>query len=129
MSDIEFDNIKWNSLTKQMRAYNSKHKTKFNLKQFSKHIIDNPKNFHKKTRQRANFYKHVINPDVGSTTGGMRRREDKPGKGAINYLGCSKELSSSTSRVVFFGDRNVDKQFALSCGFEFIQVKEMVPVG
>ena len=60
--DIEFEDMNWGSLTKQLKAFNSKNKKKFNLKQFSNFILNNPSKFQKKTQQRANFYLNVILP-------------------------------------------------------------------
>mgnify|MGYP000666159506 CR=1 FL=1 len=67
--DIEFEDINWGSLTKQLKAFNSKNKKKFNLKQFSNFILNNPSKFQKKTQQRANFYLNVILPKKGGGTG------------------------------------------------------------
>lgn len=67
--DIEFEDINWGSLTKQLKAFNSKNKKKFNLKQFSNFILKNPSKFQKKTQQRANFYLNVILPKKGGGTG------------------------------------------------------------
>lgn len=60
MSDeIDYDKLKWGSFTKQFNAQKKKLGVK-NLEQFANHIISNPKDFAKKTLQRANFYKNVI---------------------------------------------------------------------
>ena len=53
---IDFDKIKWGSLTEQMKH----HPEMKSLEQFSNHILANPKDFQKRTIKRANFYKNVI---------------------------------------------------------------------
>lgn len=59
---IDFDDIKWGSLTKQLKAFNRKNKTKMDLESFSKHILDNPKKFIERSKDRARFYLNVIKP-------------------------------------------------------------------
>ena len=53
---IDFDKIKWGSLTEQMKH----HPEMKSLEQFSNHILANPQEFQKRTIKRANFYKNVI---------------------------------------------------------------------
>ena len=59
---IDFESVKWGSLTKQLQAFNRKNKTKMDLESFSKHILDNPKKFIERTKDRARFYINVIKP-------------------------------------------------------------------
>ena len=59
---IDFDDIKWGSLTKQLQAFNRKNRTKMDLESFSKHILANPKNFIERSKDRARFYLNVIKP-------------------------------------------------------------------
>jgi hypothetical protein len=59
---IDFDDLKWGSLTKQLQAFNRKNKTKMDLESFSKHILDNPKKFIERSKDRARFYLNVIKP-------------------------------------------------------------------
>lgn len=71
MSDeIDYDKMKWGSFTKQFNASKKKLGVK-NLGEFADHIISNPKKFAKKTLQRANFYKNVLEKG-----GAKRKRED-----------------------------------------------------
>ena len=76
--DIEFEDINWGSLTKQLKAFNSKNDKKFNLKQFSNFILNNPSKFQKKTQQRANFYLNVILPKKGGGTGSSKVQPENP---------------------------------------------------
>jgi hypothetical protein len=59
---IDFDDIKWGSLTKQLQAFNRKNKTKMDLESFSKHILANPTKFIERSKDRARFYLNVIKP-------------------------------------------------------------------
>ena len=59
---IDFDEIKWGSLTKQLQAFNRKNRTKMDLESFSKHILDNPTKFIERSKDRARFYLNVIKP-------------------------------------------------------------------
>ena len=59
---IDFDEIKWGSLTKQLQAFNRKNRTKMDLESFSKHILANPENFIERSKDRARFYLNVIKP-------------------------------------------------------------------
>ena len=76
--DIEFEDMNWGSLTKQLKAFNSKNDKKFNLKQFSNFILNNPSKFQKKTQQRANFYLNVILPKKGGGTGSSKVQPENP---------------------------------------------------
>ena len=63
MSDeIDFDDIKWGSFTKQFEAYNRTAKNKMkDLSAFARMILDAPKDkFSDTTRKRANFYLNVL---------------------------------------------------------------------
>lgn len=59
---IDFDDIKWGSLTKQLQAFNRKNRTKMDLESFSKHILANPTKFIERSKDRARFYLNVIKP-------------------------------------------------------------------
>jgi hypothetical protein len=59
---IDFDDIKWGSLTKQLQEFNRKNRSKMDLESFSKHILDNPNNFIERSKDRARFYLNVIKP-------------------------------------------------------------------
>ena len=59
---IDFDEIKWGSLTKQLQAFNRKNRTKMDLESFSKHILANPTKFIERSKDRARFYLNVIKP-------------------------------------------------------------------
>jgi len=59
---IDYDDIKWGSLTKQLQAFNRKNRTNMDLESFSKHILANPKKFIERSKDRARFYLNVIKP-------------------------------------------------------------------
>ena len=84
--DIEFEDMNWGSLTKQLKAFNSKNKKKFNLKQFSNFILNNPSKFQKKTQQRANFYLNVILPKKGGGTGASVVQPENPDYNLKNMI-------------------------------------------
>jgi len=75
MSDdeIDFDDIKWGSFTKQFEAYNRTAKKKMkDLSAFARMILDAPKDkFSDTTRKRANFYLNVL-AKKGKNKGGAR---------------------------------------------------------
>jgi len=58
--NIDFENMKWGSFTKQFKNYNRQGGNAKNLRDFS-HIVLNPKNnFTEKTKDRARFYLNVL---------------------------------------------------------------------
>jgi hypothetical protein len=57
---IDFSKLKWGSLTRQMKDYNTKNNTNFDLDKFSKYIVSHPDEFKKTTEKRANFYLNVL---------------------------------------------------------------------
>lgn len=58
-----------------------------------------------------------------AVSGDYGRKYQKPSP----YMASRIEaLMSSSSEVVYVGDREVDRSFAHSCGFEFIQVSNMI---
>ncbi len=59
---IDFEDIKWGSLTKQLQAFNRKNRTNMDLESFSKHILANPTKFIERSKDRARFYLNVIKP-------------------------------------------------------------------
>ena len=58
---IDFEDMKWGSLTKQVEVYNQQHKTKLDLHSFSMMVLANPDKFKERTKKRARFYINVIN--------------------------------------------------------------------
>ena len=71
--DIDFEDIKWGSFTKQFNAYNKKTKDKLpDLNAFAHHVLDAPKGkkFSATTKKRANFYLNVLDKKGGSLEGG-----------------------------------------------------------
>ena len=76
MSDeIDYDKMKWGSFTKQFNASKKKLGVK-DLGEFADHIISNPAKFAKKTLQRANFYKNVLEKGGAVETRGMKKRRE-----------------------------------------------------
>lgn len=71
--DIDFDDIKWGSFTKQFEAYNRTAKKKMkDLSAFARMILDAPKDkFSDTTKKRANFYLNVL-AKKGKSKGGAR---------------------------------------------------------
>ena len=57
---INFQDIKWGSLTEQFNNYKKHHKGIKSLDEFADHILSNPNDFNSRTRKRANFYEKVI---------------------------------------------------------------------
>ena len=74
--DIDYDKLKWGSFTKQFNAQKKKLGVK-DLGEFADHIISNPSGFAKKTLQRANFYKNVLEKGGAVETRGMKRRRQQ----------------------------------------------------
>ena len=62
--NIDFDDIKWGTFTKQFKAYNSKAKDKLkDLNAFAHHVLDAPEGkFNATTKKRANCYLNVLDP-------------------------------------------------------------------
>jgi hypothetical protein len=58
---IDFEDMKWGSLTKQVEAYNKQHNTKLDLHSFSMMVLANPDKYIERTKKRARFYINVIN--------------------------------------------------------------------
>ena len=58
---IDFEDIKWGSLTKQVEAYNKQHNSNLDLHSFSMMVLANPDKFKERTKKRARFYINVIN--------------------------------------------------------------------
>jgi hypothetical protein len=75
--NIDFDKVKWGSLTRQFKAYKAKHPEIKTLEDFAKYVKMNQKSFHKTTQQRANFYLNFIERPSYQRTGG---RAIKPSK-------------------------------------------------
>jgi len=62
---INYDKMNWGSLTRQFNHYRRKHPNIKSLEEYSKYILDHPKEFHKKTHHRASFYIDVIKKKKG----------------------------------------------------------------
>ena len=84
--NIDFENIKWGSFTKQFQAYKKqfpKSRVK-DLDAFAKMILRNPKKFQPKTQKRASFYLNVILPPQSARGGGtgasVLKKEEKEEK-------------------------------------------------
>ena len=58
---IDFEDMKWGSLTKQVEVYNKQHKSNLDLHSFSMMVLANPDKFKERTKKRARFYINVIN--------------------------------------------------------------------
>ncbi len=58
--EIDWEDIKWGSFTKQLEQYNSKMKNKLDLPKFAEMILKDPKKYKQKTVKRARFYKNVL---------------------------------------------------------------------
>jgi hypothetical protein len=58
---IDFEDMKWGSLTKQVEAYNKQHNSNLDLHSFSMMVLANPDKFKERTQKRARFYINVIN--------------------------------------------------------------------
>jgi hypothetical protein len=58
--DIDFEDIKWGTFTKQLEAYNRQHKKNLDLCKFADMILKDTKKYQQKTVRRARFYKNVL---------------------------------------------------------------------
>jgi hypothetical protein len=58
---IDFEDMKWGSLTKQVEVYNKQHNSNLDLHSFSMMVLANPDKFKERTKKRARFYINVIN--------------------------------------------------------------------
>jgi hypothetical protein len=58
---IDFEDMKWGSLTKQVEVYNKQHNSNLDLHSFSMMVLANPDKFKERTQKRARFYINVIN--------------------------------------------------------------------
>jgi hypothetical protein len=60
--DIDFDEIKWGSFTKEFARFKESHPASdiSSLKKFAKYVIHHPEEFSEKTLKRALFYRNVI---------------------------------------------------------------------
>ena len=89
--NIDFENIKWGSFTKQFQAYKQQYpKSKVkDLDAFAKMILRNPKKFQPKTQKRASFYLNVIIPQHharGGAESDSESEEEVGGKLSISSL-------------------------------------------
>lgn len=108
-----FKGIKWGSLTKQMKDYNKKNKTNFDLTQFSHYILENPDKFKKTTEKRANFYLNVLHPHVKGgkvSVGNLKRFIDNsyssnPEENINGYI-LDKDLSTDEGKVYYNPELN-----------------------
>lgn len=100
-SKIDFKTIKWGSLTKQMKDFNKKNKTNFDLSQFSDYILEHPNEFITHTEKRALFYKNVLeHPHV------------KGGKISVNHLKRFIDNSYSNNPEQNIDDYQFDKDLS-----------------
>ena len=58
--EIDWEDIKWGSVTKQLEQYNAKMKKTIDLPKFAEMILKDPKKYKQKTVKRARFYKNVL---------------------------------------------------------------------
>ena len=70
---IDFEDMKWGSFSKQLKAYNSQYNKKLDLHNFAMMILANPDKFKDRTKKRARFYINVI-----LKKGGMIDEENDP---------------------------------------------------
>jgi hypothetical protein len=70
---IDFEDMKWGSFSKQLKAYNSQHNKKLDLHNFAMMILANPDKFQERTKKRARFYINII-----LKKGGMIDEENDP---------------------------------------------------
>ena len=57
---IDFDKIKWGSFTSDLKKFNKKNNTNYNISEFAHLIINQPNNFKAITKKRAQFYINVL---------------------------------------------------------------------
>jgi len=60
VDDIDFEDVKWGTFTKQLEAYNKQHGTDLDLCKFADKILSDTKKYQIKTVRRARFYKNVL---------------------------------------------------------------------
>ncbi len=58
--DIDFEDVKWGTFTKQLEAYNRQHGKNLDLCKFADMILKDTKKYQLKTVRRARFYKNVL---------------------------------------------------------------------
>lgn len=58
--DIDFEDVKWGTFTKQLDAYNEQHGKSLDLCAFADMILKDTKKYQMKTVRRARFYKNVL---------------------------------------------------------------------
>ncbi len=58
--DIDFEDIKWGTFTKQLEAFNRQHRKNLDLCKFADMILKDTKKYQQKTVRRARFYKNVL---------------------------------------------------------------------
>ena len=78
-SDIDFDNLKWGTFTKQLRDYNKTNGTDLNLREFAELVLDPDSRFHEITKRRARFYLNVL-----SSGGDFKTFLNKLGRKALD---------------------------------------------
>ena len=64
-NSVNFDKIKWGTLTTQFKAFQKKHPSITTLDGFANYILTHPKEFREKTLQRAHFYINVVRKGKG----------------------------------------------------------------
>jgi hypothetical protein len=104
---INFKNIHWGSLTKELNKFNKENNSDYNIKEFVNLILDNKNYFKPLTIKRANFYNNVL--DHSKLSGGKvsikhlqkfldNSYSKKPEQNIDNYL-LDESLTNSTAKV------------------------------
>jgi len=65
VNSVNFNKIKWGTLTTQLKTFQKKHPSITTLEDFSNYILTHPKEFREKTLQRAHFYINVVRKGKG----------------------------------------------------------------
>ena len=68
-----------------------------------------------------------FSPAQVAISGCLESANGKPSTSMIDRLCYAEVLRERPETVVFFGDRNVDRDFAESAGFSFVRVRQMHP--
>ena len=84
---LDFEHIKWGSLTKQFEIYKKNHNI-HSLEEFAHYILSHPNEFKPRTRKRASFYTNVIkgkglndgDSDSGSSSDSSDSDDEPPRK-------------------------------------------------
>jgi FMN phosphatase YigB (HAD superfamily) len=71
---------------------------------------------------------HWIRRDNISISGCIRRGIGKPDVRMSLPVKILQDTDVQPRNVIYFGDRDVDAAFATNCGYQFVQVKLMMPI-